>query len=397
MFSCELIKRLVSCAAGGGSVDPDHSMIKIFSRLRYNPHGKIEKESCSEVEVGSQACKADEEGGKAGSEKIGARKPASKSPAKKPIEKLAAKQSPKKQVANRASAKKPAPKKPVAKKATAKKVIAKKPAASKASKASTSRSQQSPRPLQIHRQRNHGKEAYKFIKSIDIRVKQKNECTCSVWQDLLLNEAPASGRMVNCFHSTVAGRLPKSGGQGINQTMSNTNQQPPESAAPRRGSKNAPPMRLSVNDNDMIASAKDRYGPKDLAAFKKLIEEQRAEASEEFDIISEQMMDTSGEFDADNQAYALHTAEQGTDAMEREKTFLHAQRTSDFIKKLDEAMERIDRGTYGICVVCGNLIEKERLAAVPITQKHVDCKNKTQAKKLTAEPAFRDIEEQPAD
>jgi DnaK suppressor protein len=179
--------------------------------------------------------------------------------------------------------------------------------------------------------------------------------------------------------------------------MSLQNNQPHESAAPKRGSRNAPPMRLSVNDNDMIASAKERYGPKDLSLFKKLIEEQRTEASEEFDIISEQMMDTSGEFDADNQAYALHTAEQGTDAMEREKTFLHAQRTSDYIKKLDEAMERIERGTYGICVVCGNLIEKERLSAVPITQKHVDCKNKTQAKKLTAEPAFRDIEEQPAD
>jgi DnaK suppressor protein len=69
--------------------------------------------------------------------------------------------------------------------------------------------------------------------------------------------------------------------------------------------------------------------------------------------------------------------------MEREKQYLQAQRTSDYIKKLDEALERIDRGTYGICVVCGDLIEKERLMAVPITQKHVSCKNKTQAKKFS--------------
>jgi DnaK suppressor protein len=114
--------------------------------------------------------------------------------------------------------------------------------------------------------------------------------------------------------------------------------------------------------------------------FRKVIMEQRAEASEEFDIISQQLMDTSGEFDGENQSFALHTAEQGSDAMEREKHFLQAQRTSDYIKKLDEAVERIGRGTYGICVICGNLIEKQRLYAVPITQKHVNCKNMTQKK-----------------
>lgn len=152
-------------------------------------------------------------------------------------------------------------------------------------------------------------------------------------------------------------------------------------------------MRLDVNDAEILATAKERYGTKDLDAFRKLILEQRAEASEEFDILSEQMLDTSGEFDSDNQTFSLHTAEQGTDAMEREKTFLHAQRTSDYIKKLDEAIARIDRGTYGICVVCGKLIEKQRLQAVPITQKHVDCKNKTQQKKLSVDQPYRDLGE----
>jgi RNA polymerase-binding transcription factor DksA len=149
-------------------------------------------------------------------------------------------------------------------------------------------------------------------------------------------------------------------------------------------SKNLPPMQITANDSDVIANAKVRYSAKDLETFRKVIMEQRAEASEEFDIISQQLMDTSGEFDGENQSFALHTAEQGSDAMEREKHFLQAQRTSDYIKKLDEALERIQRGTYGICVICGNLIEKERLYAVPITQKHVNCKNNTQKKTFSA-------------
>ncbi len=148
--------------------------------------------------------------------------------------------------------------------------------------------------------------------------------------------------------------------------------------------KNLRPMQLTANDNDVVANSKVRYSAKDLDMFKKVILEQRAEASEEFDIISQQLMDTSGEFDGENQSFALHTAEQGSDAMEREKHFLQAQRTSDYIKKLDEAIERIGRGTYGICVICGELIEKQRLYAVPITQKHVLCKNKTQKKTFVA-------------
>jgi RNA polymerase-binding transcription factor DksA len=153
---------------------------------------------------------------------------------------------------------------------------------------------------------------------------------------------------------------------------------------PKDSKKNVPPMKLTANDGDVIANAKVRYGAKDLDMFRKVILEQRDEAKEEFDIISQQLLDTSGEYDGENQSFALHTAEQGSDAMEREKQYLQAQRTSDYIKKLDEALERIQRGTYGICVICGNLIEKQRLYAVPITQKHVACKNKTNVKKVSS-------------
>lgn len=159
----------------------------------------------------------------------------------------------------------------------------------------------------------------------------------------------------------------------------------------------APEMRLRADDAEILASAKERYGRKDLDQFRKIIIDQVQEAREEFEILSQNILDTSGEFEADNQTYSLHTAEQGTDAIEREKTFLHAQRTSDYIKKLDEALERIERGTYGICVICGNLIEKQRLQAVPITQKHVDCKNKTQPRKAAnGNSGFRDEEPPPA-
>ena len=87
---------------------------------------------------------------------------------------------------------------------------------------------------------------------------------------------------------------------------------------------------------------------------------------------------TTGEYINENSPYSLHMAEQGTDAMEREKTFLYAQRENKFLGYLDDALKRIETGTYGICIECIDvrhnlcetcpLIPKARLEAVPHTQ-----------------------------
>lgn len=140
----------------------------------------------------------------------------------------------------------------------------------------------------------------------------------------------------------------------------------------------------------MTAKRPKSYSASDLENFRKLIVEQRTEAQEEFNTLSEQAQDTTGEYDMEVSPHSIHMAEQGTDAMEREKSFLHAQRTGDYIKKLDEALERIKVGTYGVCTVCTELIEKERLVAVPVTQKHVDCKNKTNVRSVMMEEGARD-------
>jgi DnaK suppressor protein len=118
------------------------------------------------------------------------------------------------------------------------------------------------------------------------------------------------------------------------------------------------------------------YGKADLEFFRKIIMEKRKEILEELDTLKESMMDTTtGEYISENSTYSLHM-EQGTDAMEREKTFLFASRESKFLNYLDDALQRIDRGEYGRCTDCEKLIEKERLEAVPHAQLCLRCKLK---------------------
>lgn len=76
---------------------------------------------------------------------------------------------------------------------------------------------------------------------------------------------------------------------------------------------------------------------------------------------------TNSENNEDSSIYSMHMAEQGSEAVEKEKTYAQIQRIQDYIRKLEEALGRIDDKSYGICRMCGILIAKERLIAVPIT------------------------------
>ena len=111
-----------------------------------------------------------------------------------------------------------------------------------------------------------------------------------------------------------------------------------------------------------------RYADNDLEYFKKHIMNIKVDAIDELRMLKERLDDlTNSEMASESMIYSMHMAEQGSEAMEKEKTYAHINRISDYIKKLDDALKRIEEKTYGICRECNILIAKERLLAVPIT------------------------------
>jgi RNA polymerase-binding protein DksA len=122
---------------------------------------------------------------------------------------------------------------------------------------------------------------------------------------------------------------------------------------------------------------KSSFSKQDLEHFRKIILEKKKEILEELSSLRDSMMDsTTGEYVSENSMYSTHM-EQGTDAMEREKTFLFASREGKFLNYLEDALLRIDKGDYGRCTECDKLIEKERLEAVPHARQCLQCKLRT--------------------
>jgi DnaK suppressor protein len=61
-------------------------------------------------------------------------------------------------------------------------------------------------------------------------------------------------------------------------------------------------------------------------------------------------------------------------------------RERKLIAKMQEAIKRIDEGTFGICEVCGGNISEKRLMARPVTTQCINCKTKQeQVEKLEGE------------
>ena len=69
-----------------------------------------------------------------------------------------------------------------------------------------------------------------------------------------------------------------------------------------------------------------------------------------------------------------HLADHASDMLDREVDESLEENAEVIVREIDAALERIDAGTYGVCVTCGLPIPEERLAAVPYAVLCVPCR-----------------------
>ncbi len=131
------------------------------------------------------------------------------------------------------------------------------------------------------------------------------------------------------------------------------------------------------------AASKDVKKPKpmpkkQLQHFEKRLLDERKRVLKELGHHSETLGPNGEAAEGDNSAYSFHMADQGTDAMEREKAFLFASKEGRFLWHIDQALRRLYKApeTFGTCHQCGEDIAFERLDALPNARYCIACKQR---------------------
>jgi DnaK suppressor protein len=112
---------------------------------------------------------------------------------------------------------------------------------------------------------------------------------------------------------------------------------------------------------------------------KSQIDSIRQELVEERAVLLDQVQELDAEANVNNWregGFDDDPADAGSASFERETAQSLSNHARNLLSQIDEAMRRMDAGTYGTCERCGQAIELARLEALPYATLCMDCKRR---------------------
>jgi RNA polymerase-binding transcription factor DksA len=154
-------------------------------------------------------------------------------------------------------------------------------------------------------------------------------------------------------------------------------------AKPAKVAKKAKPV---VEEAEQEIKIKPVMNAKELAFHKDLLLKLRDRVIDEMNFLAKDNLNRSGKDGAgDLSSYSFHMADQGTDNFDREFAANLLSGEQDVLYEIEEALRRVEAGTYGVCEMSGLPIERERLKVLPYARYSVAIQSQMEKGK----PRFR--------
>ena len=113
---------------------------------------------------------------------------------------------------------------------------------------------------------------------------------------------------------------------------------------------------------------------KKIENFKRVLEQKKRNAQKTLSQIeNNEFNDAQAEYLSELSVYDNHPADIATETYEMEKNMALRKQNLHRINQIDRALERIERGDYGKCALCGGEIGFERLETQPEADTCLDC------------------------
>lgn len=123
---------------------------------------------------------------------------------------------------------------------------------------------------------------------------------------------------------------------------------------------------IPVKKDTKNKKIKSHFGKTELEYFKEKLLNLREDIMRQIrDISEDTLMKSQKDISGDMSGYGIHIADVATDNYEREFNLGLVSEERKILFEIDEALKRIDEGTYGVCLISGKPIARNRLEAIP--------------------------------
>ncbi len=117
-----------------------------------------------------------------------------------------------------------------------------------------------------------------------------------------------------------------------------------------------------------------------LGQYKKVLLGIKEKITGEIKQMSHDASSSQKDVGGDMSGHGLHMADVATDMYDREFSLGLASNDRELLHKINEALQRIEDSTFGICVECHKPVAAVRLKAIPYARTCLKCQEKLESK-----------------
>ena len=124
-----------------------------------------------------------------------------------------------------------------------------------------------------------------------------------------------------------------------------------------------------------MSPQRNKLNPKERKEIKEMLLQRRMLLASDVNHMQDNALNESGgRASGDLSTVPFHMADVGTDNYEHEFTLGLIQNEEEELREIDAALERLEKGEFGICDVCEKPIPKGRLKVIPYARLCIECK-----------------------
>ena len=122
------------------------------------------------------------------------------------------------------------------------------------------------------------------------------------------------------------------------------------------------------------------FNKEQIKQFRQLLITERVKLADEIKSIAHDVSTSPRDASGDLSAYTVHMADMAADTYERELSMNIVSTEQELLYQIDDALKRLDDGSFGLCQQCNQPITMSRLKAVPYASLCISCQRSKEQK-----------------